>query len=310
MLLVLFMAPWSTALANHDSARLDFSVRFGEDINPYRVIGVYLMPGESLEFAISRGHSSRYHIEDPSGLTRATGQNRWTLQAPRSHGLHPIQIVRLDSGETMNLNVFVKMPRRDKRNGRLNGYRVGNYPREPLRGMDIYQPPPGFIEVTPETADALVSPHFRLGQFVSKQGGEYPRYVVLRPRLLLLLEAILEELRAEGLPVATLEVMSGFRTPWYNGHIGNSQYSRHVWGGAADIYIDQRAPHGRMDDLNGDGRSDVNDARWLAAVVDRLQRRSGPQNFMGGIGIYGPRPHRGPFVHVDVRGFEARWEFE
>lgn len=24
-------------------------------------------------------------------------------------------------------------------------------------------------------------------------------------------------------------------------------------------------------------------------------------------GLYGPAPHRGPFVHADTRGFEARW---
>ena len=28
---------------------------------------------------------------------------------------------------------------------------------------------------------------------------------------------------------------------------------------------------------------------------------------VGGLGIYGPAPHRGPFIHVDVRGEAARW---
>ena len=29
--------------------------------------------------------------------------------------------------------------------------------------------------------------------------------------------------------------------------------------------------------------------------------------FVGGLGIYGPAPHRGPFVHVDTRGEPVRW---
>ena len=29
--------------------------------------------------------------------------------------------------------------------------------------------------------------------------------------------------------------------------------------------------------------------------------------FRGGLSVYGPKPHRGPFVHVDTRGSRARW---
>ncbi|MCC5809318.1 MAG: hypothetical protein JJU06_03010 [Ectothiorhodospiraceae bacterium] len=309
-LLILLPAAWfpAEAIAVGDD-RLSFSVRFRDDINPYRVFGLFVMPGEHMELEVVRGREGNYLMSDPGGFTRVTGRARWEWSAPQTPGLHVLRVTRLDTQEIMTLNVFVKVPRHATRQGRINGYRVGHYPQKPLRGLAVYEPPPGFIEVTPATRSVHVSPHFTLGQFVSKQGGNYPRYVVLRERLLLLLEAILEEVRAEGIPADTLTIMSGFRTPWYNASIGQGEFSRHIWGGAADIYIDQRAPHGRMDDLNGDGRSDVNDARLLASIVERVQRRRGPVNFIGGLGIYGPRPHRGPFVHVDVRGFEARWEY-
>ncbi|WP_440997816.1 D-Ala-D-Ala carboxypeptidase family metallohydrolase [Arhodomonas sp. SL1] len=297
-------------VASAATERLSFSLRVADDINPYPVLGVYLQPGEAVSLAVAEGHDGRFAVEGDGGRLRERGHNRWAWQAPRQPGLYPLRVHRRDTGETMTLNAFVKIPREAGENGRLNGYRVGRYPDEPLRGLDIYRPPPGFVEVTAENEDVRVSPHFRLGQFVSKQGGGDPRYVVLRPRLLLLLEAIVEELHAQGQPVETLTVMSGFRTPWYNERIGNVEYSRHVWGGAADIFIDEVPPHGRMDDLNGDGVSDADDARWLAALVERVQRRSRPQRFVGGIGIYGPRSHRGAFVHVDVRGFEARWAAE
>ncbi|WP_376696195.1 hypothetical protein [Wenzhouxiangella sp. EGI_FJ10305] len=32
------------------------------------------------------------------------------------------------------------------------------------------------------------------------------------------------------------------------------------------------------------------------------------ERLIGGLGLYGPRSHRGPFVHVDARGNAARWE--
>lgn len=294
--------------AGHEESRVGFTLRVGSNVNPYYVLGHFPMPGADVDFAIDQGNRHRYDVEVDGGSLRLLGRNHWRWTAPHAPGLYPVTIRRLGSSETMTLNMFVMVPRTEKRAGQLNGYRMGAYPRRLYRGLDIYRAPPGFVEVSEPMMSARVSPHFRIGQFVSRQGGGFPRYVVLRPRMVLFLEAILEELRAEGMHVPTLEILSGYRTPWYNGHIGNGEYSRHVWGGAADIYIDREPPDGRMDDLTGDGRSDIEDARSLAAIVDRLQRRQGMEHFMGGLGAYGPRPHRGPFVHVDVRGFEARWE--
>ena len=101
--------------------------------------------------------------------------------------------------------------------------------------------------------------------------------------------------------------MSGYRTPWYNQAIGNVPYSRHAWGGAADIYIDEAPMDGRMDDLNGDGRVDRDDARWLADFVSGMSRRGEFGARIGGLGVYGSNSAHGPFIHVDVRGSRARW---
>lgn len=305
VLALCLLAP--AALASND--RLSFSVRFENKVNPWRVLGIYMMPGQWLDLSVAGGAEGRFVASDPFGNTRAAAGGRdWRWRAPLEPGLYPIRITRLDTQEVMTLNLFVKVPRQEKRNGVLNGYRIGEYPRQPYRGLAAYQPPPGFIEVTPETEGVHVSPHFTLGQFVSKQGGGYPRYVVLREPLLLMLEKLLEEVRAEGVAAATLEIMSGYRTPWYNASIGNGEHSRHIYGGAADVYIDQNPRNGRMDDLTGDGRSDVHDAYWLAGIAERVQARNTVADLTGGIGVYGPRPHRGPFLHVDARGFEARWE--
>ena len=99
----------------------------------------------------------------------------------------------------------------------LNGYRIGRYPEKPLRGLADYVPPAGFVEVTRENENVLVSPHFRLKQFLCKQPAGSRKYVVLNERLLLALEYILERVNEAGYRATTFHIMSGYRTPAYNG---------------------------------------------------------------------------------------------
>jgi hypothetical protein len=77
-----------------------------------------------------------------------------------------------------------------------------------------------------------------------------------------------------------------------------------MYGDAMDVYVDNDGDKG-MDDLNGDGRVDVNDARVLANAAQNVEREH--PNLIGGIGVYAPTgAHRG-FVHIDTRGYRARW---
>ena len=164
----------------------------------------------------------------------------WSWNAPAFPG--PFHIVIEGSNERkMTLNVFVTVPRSQIKSGRLHGYRIGSYPKKPLKGNPIYKPPPGFIEITDALENTPVSPHFRLGQFRCKQEGGPPTYVVLRTRLVLKLERLRREVNELGYAAETFHVMSGYRTPWYNAAIGNVKYSRHAWGGAAAIMASYHA---------------------------------------------------------------------
>lgn len=218
---------------------------------------------------------------------------RWTWTAPAKPGLYPIR------ADSIVIQAFVLVPYRRLRGEYLNGYRIGRYPAVALRGRSIYRPPAGFIEVTRENENTLVSPHFRLKQFVCKQSGGYPKYVVLNETLLQRLEELLALANRSGYRAGTFHVMSGYRTPAYNRAIGNVAYSRHTWGSAADIFIDDDGD-GRMDDLNADGRSDARDADVLYQLFDGVQSR-------GGMGKYAATKAHGPFVHVDLRDRRARW---
>jgi hypothetical protein len=42
-------------------------------------------------------------------------------------------------------------------------------------------------------------------------------------------------------------------------------------------------------------------------MVESMRDEAWYEPLVGGLGIYGPAPHRGPFVHVDTRGRPARW---
>lgn len=103
-----------------------------------------------------------------------------------------------------------------------------------------------------------------------------------------------------------IKVLSGYRTPAYNKRLNTARMSRHQYGDASDIYVDMDND-GRMDDLNRDGSVDGRDAMVLASWIEDLWQRPEFKNCQGGLGIYNGTGAHGPFVHVDMRGFKARW---
>lgn len=291
----------------HQKAR--FAIRFENYISHHGVIGVFVLPGETIKLeAIDSDGEKRYVLRASGGDVTSRRDNKWIWRAPEEVGLYPVEISQTESGDCITLNVFVMIPYEDLENGCLNGYRIGSYPdlsshkKLPIRG-----PPRGFIEVTEANEEALVAPHFRLKQFLCKQDGGYPKYVVLKEQLLLKLELILERINEKGYRCDTLHIMSGYRTPCYNGAIGNVKYSRHMWGSAADIFVDRDPKDGVMDDLNRDGLIDIRDAGVLYEIVDDVDCDSQYRCFVGGLGKYRKTAARGPFIHVDVRGYRARW---
>ncbi|MGI8496909.1 MAG: hypothetical protein ACR2OG_04905, partial [Gemmatimonadaceae bacterium] len=174
---------------------------------------------------------------------------------------------------------------------------------------EAYVNPDGFIEITPSNIDTPVSEHFRLGDFLTHdQQDVWPKYLVLNERLVDKLELVIQDLNAHGIPVRHLTVMSGFRTPEYNvqgvGRGGRAKDSRHQFGDAADVFVDNNGT-GRGADLNHDGRIDYRDARVVLQAVNRVE--AAHPELAGGCGVYrGTRAH-GPFTHIDARGTRARW---
>jgi hypothetical protein len=205
---------------------------------------------------------------------------------------------------------FITMrPFSDKKAGRIGSYRIGMFPSERRVRGGTYGNPDGFLEVTPDNQFTPVSAHFRLRDFLTKdQAAVWPKYLVLREPLLDKLELVIDELEAMGATVRRMHVMSGFRTPQYNeqgvGAGGRASDSRHQYGDAADVYV-VNGERDWMADLNGDGKVDINDARFLAKAAERVEQKY--PDLVGGIGVYPSNSVHGPFVHIDVRGTRARW---
>lgn len=234
-----------------------------------------------------------------------------SFTAPEEPGVYDLA-VKVDEATRQidNLNVITLVPFSEKRGGKIGLYYLGSWPfegRKPVKAA--YANPSGFIEVTPQNADTYVSEHFRLRDFLTKdQPNVWPKYLLLNPNLLDKLELTIQELQATGHPVKRMHVMSGFRTPRYNVHGGNTagraNLSRHMYGDASDVFVDNDG-NGSMDDLNRDGRVDPRDAEVIQQAADRVERKY--PSLVGGVGVYSACCGHGPFTHIDVRGFRARW---
>ena len=287
----------------------DFSVHVQNLEIPYKIMSIFAMPEEIVKLRISAGdtQSRLYSIRSSHGKIDTVKKNQWHWHAPRLPGHYSLTVSEGQKTDSMFLNIFVMVPLRHQQGEYLNRYRIGNYPHILLKGLPSYKPPRGFIEAKADTAETLISPHFRLKQFLCKQTGMYPKYLVLKENLLLKLELILSEVNARGYRCDTFHVMSGYRTPYYNQAIGNVKYSRHIYGGAADIFIDENPKDEMMDDLNKDRKIDYKDAAIVYDIIDKLYGRPFYKSFVGGLARYKKTANHGPFVHIDVRGHRVRW---
>jgi len=253
--------------------------------------------GESGDVRYAFALPGSQFLEAPGGANIAIDR-----QAPPSPGIY-------DYAD--DISIITLVPRSEKRGGRIGLYQLGAWPFEQggRPRTERYAAPRGFIQVTRQNQNFQVSEHFQLRQFLTKdQYNVWPKYLLLDPMLVDKLELTIDELRSEGVRVDHVHVMSGFRTLRYNAGGGNTQgranLSRHMYGDASDVYVDNDRD-GQPDDITGDGRVTVADAEKFANAAERVEMKH--RSLVGGIGVYTACCGHGPFTHIDVRGFRARW---
>lgn len=301
--LMIYLCGAGTAIGAPGNDRFSVEVN-GVEIN-LPLFSIFTAPADTITIKINGPASSvkvisnnRFIAEDRPGF--------WTLTAPDKTGLYKLECYDSQNDSALKLNVFVVEPLERVKAEKLEQYRIGNYPVPRQINKVWYERPKGFVRVTRESEDLLLTPHFRISQFLCKQHSDYPKYIIVQEKLLLLLEALLTEVNRRGYDISTFSFISGYRTPFYNHEIGNVRYSRHIYGDAADIYIDADND-GKMDDLNGDGKTDIADAKLLYDIAETLTTTTNGHLFEGGLGAYKPTSLHSGFVHVDTRGSRVRW---
>ena len=234
-----------------------------------------------------------------------------TLAAPQHPGIWSLAL-KIGSAikPLADFSVITLRPATEKKGGKLGLYYIGNWPAaRQVRPGITYAPPSGFIEVTQQNQNTQLSEHFKLKDFLPHdQANVWPKYIVVDMKLIDKDELVLQDLAAHGINPAGVRVMSGFRTPQYNAGGGDPRgraaLSRHMYGDANDIFIDNDG-NGQMDDLNHDGRVNIADAKVIQDAVNRVERAH--PSLIGGVGIYSGTSAHGPFTHIDTRGYPARW---
>jgi uncharacterized protein YcbK (DUF882 family) len=301
--------PLSDATAPQTAYLLDAALRsFSAD--GYRgqsgaVRVIVQAPGDTLTApdSLPAGAELRYGTSPADTLNKAP---------PKAPGVWNLMVaIRGAIRSVPDLSVLTLVPLSEKRSGRIGTYMIGSWPYEQggRPRSPQYAPPRGLVRVTPENMNLQVSEHFRLRDFLTKgQQNVWPKYVAMSPRLLDKLELTIQELNASGTPVQHVGIISGFRTPNYNAEggstAGRGALSRHMYGDAMDWYVDNDR-NGSMDDLNKDGRINKEDGRVIGNAAERVEKKY--PDLVGGIGLYSPTGAHNGFVHIDTRGYRARW---
>ena len=298
----------ATPIKAYNEGRSDFQLVHNNSLISYEIYSIFVLPGEEVSLDVYEPDSKdKFSVQTDQMQLIKNNNYSWKFKAPNQAGNYYISVINQKNKERINLNVFVLEPYNRLENGYINGYRIGKYPIIPDKLKDNYSLPKGFIRVTRENEEIYLTPHFQLKQFICKQKSNYPKYIVLRELLLNKLEYLLYQINQKGYNADTFHVMSGYRTPYYNASLGNVPLSRHIFGDAADIYIDVNPKDGHMDDLNGDGKINLRDADILYDQVEESSRKREYEEFVGGLSSYRKTASHSPFIHIDTRGFKARW---
>ncbi len=280
-------------------AKAGYAVQVNGLTNRYTIYSVFVLPGAPVTI-----RSSQTLTVTGPGTPRKTSGGGWRISAPEQPGAYQATI-STTTGHPMTLNVLVLVPATQKEGEYLNGYRIGRYRGTvSKKGSPLNKRPLGFFEVTAANLGLQLTPHFTVGQFVSRQKGGYPKYVVVREQLLLKLEYLLQQANKAGIPAEGFRVKTGYNTPYINGDTRIMEAIRHAYGTAADIIVDADGD-GLMDDVNQDGVVNKRDVQLVLAAIKPKGKDADARRYNGGLNAYKPKKgkHQG-FIHVDLRGWQ------
>jgi len=268
----------------------------GTRLHPSRM-SLSCYPGETLSLSTPDSCSWAFSGGEPASCSGTSAS--WT--APRRHGVVRLSLSSRDAVQEYALIILVDASR--WRTTTLNSYPIGLYGD----GNSRRDNPAAFIEMRQADAGVRLSSHFTLGEFLGHTEGCYPQYLALDLRLVDKLETLLSSLGESYPEPLDIHVFSGFRSPEYNSSIGNeTDFSAHLYGTAADIWVESFPPNNLMDDVDRNKRIDIGDGSFIVDLTRRIEASGSVP--VGGASAYRWTPQHGPFVHIDVRGRPASWQ--
>ena len=116
-------------------------------------------------------------------------------------------------------------------------------------------------------------------------------FLLVNKKLLYRILDLKKALEKNGYNKNGFKVRESFRPPVLNEAVGGARGSQHMYGNAADLIVR---------DVDNNGKVDVKDKQILLELLEKIIGNS------GGIGRYPGTTS----IHIDVRGFRARWDFQ
>ncbi|OPL18575.1 MAG: hypothetical protein AVO35_04380 [Candidatus Aegiribacteria sp. MLS_C] len=295
--LLTWMMLFSTA---DDPASADPGLRLrvdGELLPEYRTAFV-VIPGDTVTLTLDQGAQAGWSFT--AGTPGSGSGSSFGWRAPRGHGIYHMDVSTSEG--TYKYSVIVPVETCRWRTTTLNSFPIGSYGD----GNGMEDRPDWFIEMDAAGSGTRITTHLTLGDFLGHVEGSYPQYLALDLRLADKMEELFSAVSEVYPQASSIYCLSGFRTPAYNAAIGNeTSESLHLYGMAADIWIESWPANGLMDDIDRNKRVDVYDGEYLVELVRTLEVQG--RVVTGGASAYRWIPTHGPFVHIDTRGSRAVW---
>jgi Peptidase M15 len=252
----------------------------------------------------------------------------WVLFTPQTPGSCFTIHQPLGTGKVAAFKVYILHEAavvKNKKNGtwrlRVDKSVIGTYPN-PITAKSwrvrmhsrLFAPPRFWMRITPKNQRELLAPHVQMGQMVgyitnkdkTKPKRRHTNWFPPNRPLVYKLELLTRELLSRKVKLTRLAVNSGFRAPFYNRRIGGSSFSRHIYGDAADVMVDEDGDE-VCDDINADGKADHRDGLVIGQALRALEKAGHVK--VGGIGVYGfdGKDSVKSYSHFDSRGYLTRW---
>lgn len=309
VIIVLLLSSFSLNAAAFSAEHADFSIVYNDFKIPFKTFSIFVLPQEKIEIKIAEeDRNQKYIIELGAKTFQHNSSFKWQVHS--ESGYYPVKIKKKNkegSSSEIKINVFVLHPAEEQNGQYLEDFKIGYYPEIPADKKSYYSKPAGFLKIDESLLDLKLTPHFKMEQFLTNQSSKMPQFIAIQESLLLKLEYFLEEVNKAGYNAETFGIVSLYRSPYFNKKLGNNtDLSRHLFGDAADIYIDNSGNQW-MDDLNGDKHSNKNDADILYNLAVKFDQKEEFSYLQGGVSSYKGNGVRGPFIHIDTRGFHVSW---